>query len=221
MNASPVRLIRPFHYVGPTRALRVGVTGGIGAGKTTVTSALAALGASVISSDQIARDLQGPGGEAVPAIRERFGEGVIGADGGIDRPALAHTVFADPKERADLENLVHPLIAQRAQQFFADAAPGTVAVYDIPLLVETGTVDYFDAVLVVWVDVAERIARLRRDRGMSREDALARIAAQASDAERERAAHAVIDNTGDEDATREAVAREVWPALLACTGNAL
>lgn len=220
MDNSPIRLVKSFHYVGPSRAVRVAVTGGIGAGKTTITAALEELGAQVVSSDSLARELQGPGGAAVEPIRRRFGDGVIAPDGGVDRRALAEVVFSDDQARRDLERLIHPQIAERAEAFFRHAAPGTVAVYDIPLLVETGAKDYFDAVVVVWVDVAERIARLRRDRAMTRSEALARIAAQASDAERERVAHALVDNTADPLTVRRAVRETLWPALLALTGRA-
>nr|WP_223875146.1 dephospho-CoA kinase [Nanchangia anserum] len=215
----PIRFVTPFHYVGPSRAVRVGVTGGIGAGKTTVTRALADLGASVISSDDIARDLQGPGGAAVEPIRARFGDDVIAEDGSVDRARLAGVVFRDDRARTDLERLIHPLIAREAHDFFARAEAGSIAVYDIPLLVETGAEDYFDAIVVVWADIATRLERLRRDRQMTTADAMARIAVQASDAERERSAHAIVTNTGRPADTAEAVRGELWPALLALTGR--
>ncbi|MDO4613504.1 MAG: dephospho-CoA kinase [Actinomycetaceae bacterium] len=215
MSESPVRILRPFHSAGPSRSLRVGVTGGIGAGKTTVTSVLASLGARVISADDLVRQLQQPGGAAVDAIVERFGPTVRGVDGGIERKALARLVFSDAQARRDLENIVHPLVARQAQQFLSTARGGEVAVYDVPLLVETGVHDYCDAVVVVWADVASRLSRLASQRGMTREEAMARIRAQATDAERERIAHAIVDNTVAQDEVHRAVADELWPALVA------
>ena len=218
MAVSPIRVIRPFHFVGSGRALRVGVTGGIGAGKTTVTSTLARLGAAVVSADDLVRDLQGAGGGAVDPIRQRFGDGVVTPDGDIDRKALASIVFADAAAREDLEHIVHPLVAERAIEFLTEAGPGQIAVYDVPLLIETHVDDYCDAIVVVWADVPTRLQRLRRDRGMSEAQAMARIEAQVSDAARERVAHVVIDNTVDPARVEEAVEAELWPALLAATG---
>jgi dephospho-CoA kinase len=161
--------------------LRIGLTGGIGSGKSTVAALLAERGALVIDADRIAREVVEPGTPGLAAVVAEFGEQVL---------AL---VFSDPTARARLDAVVHPLIRERAAEALSAAPPGAVVVQDIPLLVETGQAGSYDLVLVVATDVEERVRRLV-GRGLTAEDARARIASQASDEERAAVADVVIDN---------------------------
>lgn len=179
--------------------LRVGLTGGIGAGKSAVSALLAARGAVVIDYDQLARDVVEPGSPAVAAIAQRFGRDVIAPDGSLDRTALGAIVFADPAARADLEAITHPAIRDLARQCERDAPAGAVVVHDNPLLVEMGADADCDVVVVVDVPESVQIERLTTSRGMSEDDARARIATQASRTRRTGAADLVIDNTGSLD----------------------
>ena len=174
----------------------VGLTGGIGSGKSTVARRLAELGAVVIDSDVLARQVVEPGTPGLAAIRTAFGPGVIAADGTLDRPALGARVFADPDLRGVLNGIVHPLVRERAAALARAAPSDSVVVQDVPLLVETGLADAFDLVVVVDTPDADRVQRLADDRGMSAEDARARMAAQASREERLDAADFVLDNSG-------------------------
>lgn len=192
----------------------IGLTGGIAAGKSTVSRRWAELGAVVVDADRLARDAVAPGSPGLAAVAERFGPSVIGADGSLDRPALGAIVFADPDARKDLEAITHPEVWRLAQQAFdaAEAAdPDAVVVYDVPLLAEARESRplRFDAVVVVDAPAAERIERLVRFRGMSREDAERRVRAQASDADRLALADHVVDATGTvADTVRSA--DDVW-----------
>lgn len=179
-----------------TRVLRVGLTGGIGSGKSTVSALLAEHGAVVIDYDRLAREIVEPGMPALAAIAERFGPGVIASDGTLDRPALGAIVFADEQARRDLESITHPAIRALAIEREAAAPDGAVVVHDNPLLVEMGAHAACDVVLVVDVPEDVQIARLKATRGMSEDEARARIAAQASRDVRTGAADHVIDNTG-------------------------
>jgi dephospho-CoA kinase len=192
--------------------LRVGLTGGIGSGKSTVSALLASHGAVVIDYDELARAVVEPGSPALADIAQRF-DGVIASDGSLDRPALGALVFGDPKARADLERITHPAIRDLAVSREAAAAPDAVVVHDNPLLVEMGAAAYCDVVLVVDVPVEVQVARLVGDRGMAESDARARIDAQASREVRTGAADLVIDNTGplDELAT---IVGGVWDELV-------
>jgi dephospho-CoA kinase len=191
--------------------LRVGLTGGIGSGKSTVSALLASYGAIVIDYDELARAVVEPGSPALTAIGQRFA-GVIAPDGSLDRPALGAVVFGDPKARADLERITHPAIRELAVAREAAAGSDAVVVHDNPLLVEMGAAAYCDVVIVVDVPVDVQVARLVSDRGMSQSDARARIAAQASREMRTGAADLVIDNTGplDELAT---IVGGIWNEL--------
>ncbi len=192
--------------------LRVGLTGGIGSGKSTVSRRLAELGATVIDSDVLAREVVEPGTPGLEAIRAAFGPAVIAADGRLDRPALGAIVFADAGLRGVLNGIVHPLVRARAAAIAAAAPADAVVVQDVPLLVETGMTQDFDIVLVVDAPEDERIARLASSRGMSAQDARARMAAQASRDERLAAADFVLDNSGSEpDLT--AHVDHLWPQL--------
>jgi dephospho-CoA kinase len=187
--------------------LQIGLTGGIGAGKTAVARRLAELGALVIDSDVVAREVVAAGTPGLDAVVAEFGRGVLGADGGLDRAALAGIVFADDEARNRLNGIVHPLVRRRVAGIVAGAPADAVVVQDVPLLVETGQASRFDLVVVVEAPEAVRVDRLARDRGMDAEQARARMAAQASDADRRAVADVVLVNDGDLDALRGAVDR--------------
>jgi dephospho-CoA kinase len=176
--------------------LLVGLTGGIGSGKSTVSAMLADRGAVVIDADAITRSLQQPGTEVFDAIVERFGDSVVQADGALDRAAIAAIVFNDDQAREDLEAIVHPAVgAEMVRRLGEEAETDHVVVYDVPLLVEKGRKG-FAAVVVVDVDPDIAVERLVDQRGMSEADARARIAKQVSRQERLAAADRVIDNSG-------------------------
>ncbi len=176
--------------------LRIGLTGGIGSGKSTVTKALAELGAYVIEADVLARDVIAPGTDALAAVVERFGEGVLCADGSLDRPALASVVFGDQAARGDLEAIMHPRIADRTAELIDRAGPDQIIVHDVPLLVEKRMGADYHVVIVVDAHPATRLERLVRERGMSESDARARMAHQATDDQRLAAADVVLSNEG-------------------------
>lgn len=175
--------------------LRIGLTGGIGSGKSTVAGLLAARGARVVDADRIAREVVERGTPGLDAVVAAFGRDVLTAEGALDRPALAAVVFADPGARRRLDGIVHPLVRARAAELVAAAPPDAVVVQDVPLLVETGQASSYDLVLVVAADLATRVERLV-GRGLSEDDARARIAAQATDEQRRAVADVVLDNSG-------------------------
>ncbi len=175
--------------------LRIGLTGGIGSGKSTVAGLLAARGARIVDADRIAREVVEPGTPGLDAVVAAFGAGVLTPEGALDRPALAAVVFADPDARRRLDGIVHPLVRARAAELVAAAPPDAVVVQDVPLLVETGQGASYDLVLVVQADLATRVRRLV-GRGLSEDDARARIAAQATDEQRRAVADVVLDNSG-------------------------
>jgi dephospho-CoA kinase len=191
------------------RMLRIGLTGGIGAGKSTVSRTLAELGAVIVDSDLIAREVVEPGTPGLAALVDRFGEGIVSADGWLDRPALAALAFATPENKAALDAITHPLIGQRTAELIATAPADAIIVQDTPLLVENGLAPFFDLVIVVHADEEERVRRLTQQRGMSEADARARIAAQATDAQRRAVADIWIDNTGAPGDLAETV-RQIW-----------
>jgi dephospho-CoA kinase len=188
--------------------LRIGLTGGIGAGKSTVAALLAERGARVVDADRIAREVVEPGTPGLAAVVAEFGQDVLTADGALDRPALAALVFGDPAARARLDAVVHPLVRARAAELVAGAPADAVVVQDVPLLVETGQAGSFDLVLVVEAEPDVRVARLV-DRGLSAEDARARIASQATDEQRRAVADVVLRNDGDRDTLAAQVDR-LW-----------
>jgi len=188
---------------------RVGLTGGVASGKSTVAALLRELGAVVVDADVLAREVVEPGTPGLAAVVEEFGQTVLTADGHLDRAALGSVVFGDEASRRRLEAILHPLIRARAAEIEEEAAPGTLVVHDIPLLVETGQADRFDAVVVVDVPVETQVERMVRDRGWSAEDARSRVAAQADREERRAVATHVIDNTGTHDDLRERVTKVV------------
>ncbi|WP_144792477.1 dephospho-CoA kinase [Kocuria palustris] len=177
----------------------IGLTGGIASGKSTAARRLREHGAVLIDADAVVRELQGPGGAAIEPMVEAFGSGILGPDGALDRPALGRRVFADPQARERLNAIVHPLVRERSRELVEQARakrPGAVIVRDIPLLVETGQAEEMDLVLVIEAPREQRIRRMVEDRGMSPEDAAARIDAQATDAQRREAADDVLVNDG-------------------------
>ena len=198
----------------------MGLTGGIGSGKSTVAELLADRGALVVDGDQIARELVEPGQPALALIVERFGPGVLRPDGGLDRAALADIVFPDPAALTALDQIMHPRIAARSTELLLAAARQgvPVAVYDMPLLVENDMAEDFDVVVVVQAPVETRLARLAV-RGIQVADAHERMARQASDEQRAAVADILIDNSGGEAALREQVER-AWAAILALGGVA-
>ena len=192
--------------------MRIGLTGGIASGKSTVARKLEQLGAVTIDADVLARDVVALGTEGLKAVVARFGESVLAADGSLDRSALARVIFADPQARADLNAIIHPLVRERAAELEAAAPAGAVVVHVIPLLVETGQQDRFDAVVVVDTTVEEQLRRLTRRDGLTQTEAEQRVAAQASREERLGAATHVIDSSGPVRETMRQVG-ELWRSL--------
>lgn len=193
--------------------LRVGLTGGIGAGKSTVAGRLVELGATLVDADQVAREVVRPGSAGLAQVVEAFGERVLDGDGALDRPALASIVFEDRAARHRLNGIVHPLVGRRTAELVAKAPADAVVVQDIPLLVEGGLAAGFHLVVVVHAPVEERVRRLAADRGMTEEEARARIAAQADDDARRAAADVWLDNDGHRDALLAEVDR-LWRERL-------
>jgi dephospho-CoA kinase len=178
--------------------LLVGLTGGIGSGKSTVAELLAERGAAVIDADDLARRAIAPGTEGFDRVMETFGRDILGPDGDIDRSRLAAIVFGDPTWLRALESIVHPEVARlysEALEPFRDT--DRIVVYSVPLLAERGLAEGFDVVVVVVSDIDRRIERLMRDRGMTPEQVRERAAAQLSDEERARVADVLLDNDGE------------------------
>jgi len=194
---------------------RIGLTGGIAAGKSVAARRFAASGAVVVDADLLAREAVAPGSPGLDAVVGEFGTGVLDAAGELDRAALGRIVFADPAARARLDALVHPVVRRLAAEREAAAATldaGAVVVHDIPLLVETGQAEDFHVVVVVHTPAVLRVERLVRLRGMDRADAEARVAAQAGDEERLAVADVVLDGSGS-DADLERQVDELWTRL--------
>lgn len=194
--------------------LKIGLSGGIGSGKSTVAAAFEELGALVVDSDKIAREVVEPGTPGLAALVEAFGDGILAPDGALDRPKLAAKVFGaqsqgDGEARAKLNAITHPLVAARSQELMAAAPAEQVVIRDLPLLVELGLAPFFHLAIIVDAPLEERLRRLTEVRGMSREDALARIGAQASDEQRRAAADIWLDNSGSPEELRERV-RGLW-----------
>jgi dephospho-CoA kinase len=192
--------------------MRVGLTGGVASGKSTVSAILDELDAVIVDADVLAREVVEPGTDGLREVVEAFGSGVLTADGELDRPAMGAIVFADVEKRRTLEAIIHPRVRARATEIEAGAAPDDVVVHDIPLLAETGQASGFDAVIVVDVPQEMQVERMVELRGMSREDAEARVAAQASRDDRLAIATHVIDNTGSVEDLRRRV-NEVYREL--------
>jgi dephospho-CoA kinase len=198
--------------------LKVGLTGGIGAGKSEVSKRLVARGAVLIDGDAIAREVVEPGSAGLAAIVGEFGAGVLLPDGTLDRPKLGSIVFGDPERLAALNAITHPLIGRRSQERFEAAPEDAIVVYDMPLLTEGNLASLHDVVIVVDVPVEVQIARLVERRGMTEADAKARIAAQATREQRRAIADHVIDNTGSLTEL-DARVEEVWADLVKRSGG--
>lgn len=194
--------------------LRVGLTGGIASGKTTVSNGLRRHGAVVIDADVLAREVVEPGTPGLTAVVDRFGPRVLTAAGHLDRKALGQIVFADDQARRDLEAIIHPAVRARAAQLEADAAPDAVIVHVIPLLVETGQHDDFDVLVVVDAEPGSQLDRLQQRNGLDPEAAQARIAAQAARHERLAVADIILDNTAERDSLDRQIDR-LWVELRA------
>jgi dephospho-CoA kinase len=178
----------------------IALTGGIASGKSTISRRLAELGAAVVDADVLSREAVEPGSPGLEAIAERFGPSVLTADGALDRPALGAIVFSDDDARSDLNAIVHPEVRRLAAARLAAigrTAPDAVTIYDVPLLVETGVDHSFDLVVVADADATTRVERLVTLRGLGRDEAERRVAAQASDEARRAIADVLIDTTGD------------------------
>jgi dephospho-CoA kinase len=192
--------------------LTVGLTGGIGAGKSEVARLLASYGAILVDSDLIAREVVAPGTQGLAAVVAEFGADVLAPDGSLDRPKLGAIVFADEERRQALNAIVHPLVGARSAELRKAAGPGDIVLHDVPLLTENGLAPSYDVVVVVDADPATQLDRLRRLRGMTEDEARSRMAAQASRQERLAVADLVIDNDGPLDALEPQV-RAVWERL--------
>ncbi len=194
--------------------LRIGLTGGIGAGKSAVARRLAHHGAVVIDADQLARQVVAPGTEGLAEVVAAFGQGVLGPDGALDRAALAAVVFSDEAARRRLEDIIHPRVRAETARLTAAAPPGSVVVNDVPLLAEAGLAPTYHLVVVVEAAQSTRIQRLVHHRGMDPDQARARIAAQAGDDERRAVADVLLRNDGTLDELYAAVDR-LWRRRLA------
>ena len=195
----------------------VALTGGVAAGKTTVTDVLAVRGAWVIDADVLARRAVEPGTQALEEIQARFGPNVLDSSGSLDRGALGRVVFQDPGARADLNAIVHPRVKALYDEELAAVqaeSPETVVVYAVPLLAEARSASEFDAIIVVDAPEDLRIRRLEEHRGLSHEDARSRVAAQVSDDTRLAMADSILDASGDLERTQRA-AHELYDELVA------
>lgn len=193
--------------------MRVGLTGGIASGKSTVSEIFAELGAVIIDGDKLAREVVERGTPGLAQVVEAFGPEILTPAGDLDRPRLGRIVFNDEARRKVLEGIVHPLVFERYAALEASAPTDGVVVHDIPLLAETGRADTFDAVVVVETPAEVQVERMLRDRGWTREDAESRIAAQASTEQRRAIATHLIVNDGSLADLRARV-EEVWAELV-------
>ena len=185
--------------------MRVGLTGGIASGKSTVSEILAELGAVIIDGDKLAREVVEPGTPGLAQVVEAFGEEILLPDGGMDRAKVGQIVFNDEAKRKLLEGIVHPLVFERYAALEASAPQDGIVIHDIPLLAESGRADTFDAVIVVETPAEVQVERMLRDRGWSRADAESRIAAQATPEQRRAIATYLIENTGSREELRARV----------------
>ncbi|MGW1791343.1 dephospho-CoA kinase [Streptomyces tubercidicus] len=192
--------------------VKVGLTGGIGAGKSEVSRLLASYGAVIVDADKIAREVVEPGTPGLAAVVEEFGDDILAPDGTLDRPKLGGIVFADPDKLKALNAIVHPLVGARSAELEASAGPDAVVVHDVPLLTENGLAPLYDLVVVVDAAPQTQLDRLVRLRGMAEDEAKSRMAAQASREQRLAVADLVIDNDGPLEALEPQV-RAVWERL--------
>jgi dephospho-CoA kinase len=196
--------------------LKVGLTGGIGAGKSEVSRLLLSYGAMLIDADKIAREVVEPGTPGLAAVVDTFGSGILTADGTLDRPKLGSIVFADADRLAQLNAIVHPLVGARSMELERVAGAADVVIHDVPLLTENNLAALYDLVVVVDASPETQLDRLVRLRGMTEAEARARMAAQATRGQRRAVADLVIDNDGPLEDLEPQV-REVWAEL---TGRA-
>ncbi|MBL1089061.1 MULTISPECIES: dephospho-CoA kinase [Streptomyces] len=192
--------------------VKVGLTGGIGAGKSEVSRLLASYGAVIVDADKIAREVVEPGTPGLAAVVEEFGEDVLAPDGTLDRPKLGGIVFAHPGKLKALNAIVHPLVGARSAELEASAGPDAVVVHDVPLLTENGLAPLYDLVVVIDAAPETQLDRLVRLRGMAEDEAKSRMAAQATREQRLAIADLVIDNDGPLEALEPQV-RKVWERL--------
>jgi dephospho-CoA kinase len=193
--------------------LKVGLTGGIGAGKSEVSRLLVERGAVLIDADRIAREVVAPGTEGLAAVVAAFGAQVLAPDGSLDRPKLGSIVFADPEKLAVLNSIVHPLVGARSRELESAAPEDAVVVHDVPLLTENGLAALYDVVVVVDASTETQLGRLVRLRGMTESDARARMAAQATREQRREIADVVIDNDVPLPELEQRV-QDVWADLV-------
>lgn len=192
--------------------VKVGLTGGIGAGKSEVSRLLASYGAVIVDADKIAREVVEPGTPGLAAVVEEFGADILAPDGTLDRPKLGGIVFSDPGKLKALNAIVHPLVGARSAELEASAGPDAVVVHDVPLLTENGLAPLYDLVVVVDAAPQTQLDRLVRLRGMAADEAKSRMAAQATREQRLAVADLVIDNDGPLEALEPQV-RAVWERL--------
>jgi dephospho-CoA kinase len=197
--------------------IKVGLTGGIGSGKSEVARLLAGHGAVVVDADVLAREAVAPGSAGLDRVVAEFGPDVLDADGSLDRSKLAQVVFADPERLATLNAIIHPFVRRRSAEIVAAAPVEAVVVEDVPLLVENNLQERYDVVVVVDALPETQVGRLTRGRGMSEPDALARMSAQATRDQRAAVADVVIDNDGDLGALRTQV-DALWERLSGSSG---
>ena len=199
----------------PAKSIRVGLTGGVASGKSTVAALLTALGATLIDADQLAREVVATGTPGLASVVEEFGSELLTESGELDRPAMGRLVFGDEAARKRLEAIIHPLVFERIVELEEEAPSGGVVVHDIPLLAENGRAGEFDAVIVVDVPAEVQLERMLRDRGWSQEDAESRMRAQSSREDRLALATHVVKNTG----TREDLRRRVTEVFEEIAGQ--
>ncbi|MFJ3421222.1 dephospho-CoA kinase [Streptomyces sp. NPDC086082] len=193
--------------------LKVGLTGGIGAGKSEVSRLLVSHGGVLVDADRIAREVVAPGTPGLAAVVEAFGEDVLAPDGSLDRPKLGSIVFADPEKLAVLNEIVHPLVGRRSRELETAASDDSVVIHDVPLLAENALAALYDLVIVVDASPETQLDRLVRLRGMTEDDARARMAAQATREKRLAIADIVIDNDVPLEALERRV-QDVWAELV-------
>ncbi|MFJ4279866.1 dephospho-CoA kinase [Streptomyces massasporeus] len=193
--------------------LKVGLTGGIGAGKSEVSRLLVACGAVLIDADRIAREVVAPGTPGLASVVEAFGEEILAADGSLDRPRLGAIVFSDAQKLSTLNAIVHPLVGARSRELEEAAAEDAVVLHDVPLLTENGLAPLYDLVIVVDAAPETQLDRLVRLRGMTEDDARARMAAQATREQRREIADIVIDNDVPLEELEQRV-KDVWAELV-------